>query len=126
MKSKMMMAALLAAALSAVSANACLLQIRVACPNDKPAEGVEVCVAGVGCATTDPLGIASIIVPQFDTYTICVTEATLPQGATLGANCLKFKVVDDAPPVINFVIGGDFCSVPPPQGDCWMTGGGTI
>jgi hypothetical protein len=120
------MSGLLAAALSCLTANACLLQIRVACPNDRAASGVEVCVAGVGCAVTDELGIASILVPAFDTYTICVTASTLPQGATLSPLCQKVKVVDDAPPVIEFVLGGDFCSTPPPPGPCWLTGGGTI
>ena len=120
------MSALLAMALSSLTASACLVQIRVACPNDRAASGVQVCISGVGCATTDNLGIASILVPVFDTYTVCVNPATLPPGATLSPLCQKIKVVDDAPPVLNFTVNGDFCSTPPPPGPCWLTGGGTI
>lgn len=121
------MSGLLAAALAGVTANACPVQIRVACPNDRAASGVEVCIAGVGCATTDELGIATIEVPLLDeTYTISVNAATLPPGATLSPQSQKIKVINDAPPVVEFAIGGDFCSTPPPPGPCWLTGGGTI
>jgi hypothetical protein len=122
----MLMSALLAAALSSLNANACLLQIRVACPNDQTASGIEVCVDGVGCATTDGLGIANITVPTFGVYNVCVTKATLPVGASLKQNCQSVTVVDLAPPLIEFVLSGDFCSTPPPPGPCWLTGGGTI
>ena len=121
-----MVSGLLAVALSGLTASACIVQIRVACPNDTTASGIEVCINGVGCATTDPLGIASIEVPAFDTYTVCVTASTLPPGATLAPLCQKIKVVDEAPPVLVFTLGGDFCSTPPPPGPCWLTGGGTI
>jgi hypothetical protein len=123
---KSMMAGLLAFALSGLTTNACLVQVRIACPNDTPASGVEVCIDGVGCATTDNLGIASIAVPAFDTYTVCVTASTLPAGAKLTPLCQKIKVVDDAPPLLTFTLSGDICSTPPPQGECWLTGGGTV
>jgi hypothetical protein len=121
------MTGLLAVALSAMTASACLVQVRVSCPDtDKSAVGVEVCIAGVGCALTDDQGIASILVPKFDTYTICVTPSTLPPGAKLAPLCTKIKVTDDAPPVVNMYLSGNFCSTPPPPGPCWLTGGGTI
>jgi len=123
---KAMMSGLLALALSGLTTNACLVQVRVACPNDTAASGVEVTVDGVGSATTDNLGIASIPVPAFDTYTVCVTASTLPAGATLSPLCQKINVVNDAPPVLTFTLGGDICSTPPPQGPCWLTGGGTV
>lgn len=126
MNVKIMKSGLLALALSGLTANACLVQIRVACPNDSTSSGIEVCINGVGCAYTDNLGIASILVPTFDTYTVCVNASTLPAGATLSPLCQKIKVVDLAPPVLVFTLGGDFCSTPPPQGPCWLTGGGTI
>ncbi len=126
MKLKMIMPSLIALALSGLTANACLVQVRIACPNDTPASGVEVCIDGVGCATTDNLGIAGIEVPAFTTYTVCVTASTLPAGATLTPLCQKIKVVDDAPPVLNFTLGGNICNTPPPQGPCWLTGGGTV
>src|SRR6185503_1746533 len=72
------------------------------------------------------LGIASIEVPALDTYKVCVTASTLPPGATLSPGCKSVKVETDAPPVVNFVIGGDVCSTPPPPGPCWLTGGGTV
>jgi hypothetical protein len=126
MKLQTMVTSLLVAALSGLTANACLLQIRLACPNDRPASGVQIYVNGVGYTTTDDLGIASIKVPFFDTYTVCVIASTLPAGATLSPLCQKIKVVDDAPPVLTFDLGGSFCSTPPAPGPCWLTGGGTI
>jgi hypothetical protein len=126
-KTKQLMFGILAAGLSGLTASACLLDIRIACPNDLAAVGVEVCVEGVGCNPTDDLGIATIGVPDLGTYTVCVNLATLPPGAKLqGPACRTVKVESDAPPVINFVIDGDFCSAPPPPGECWLTGGGTI
>jgi hypothetical protein len=127
MKSKTLMSVLLALGLSGLMANACLLQIRVACPNDTTASGIQVSVAGVGTATTDGLGIASIVVPILgDTYTVSVDPSTLPAGATLSPLSQKIKVLDEAPPVIEFVLGGSFCVAQPPSGSCWLTGGGTI
>jgi len=38
----------------------------------------------------------------------------------------KIKVVSDAPPLMEFALSGAFCSTPPAQGPCWLTGGGTI
>jgi hypothetical protein len=125
MKSKMMMSGLLAVALSGLTASACLVQVRVACPNDTTASGIVVCIAGVGCATTDNLGIANILVPTFDTYTVCIDPSTLPAGAKLAPLCQKIKVVDLAPPVLTFTMTGSFCT-PPVPGPCWLTGGGTI
>ena len=123
----MMLCGLLAAALSSLTALACPVQVRLSCPNDKPAVGVEVCIAGVGCALTDDLGIATIEVPMIgDTYTISITGSTLPAGATLNQKTQKITVLNDAPPVVDFVLGGNFCSTPPPPGPCWLTGGGTI
>jgi len=119
----------LAFGLSAVMANACILTVRVACPNDAAAAGVIVCASspnGDYCGVTDGLGIADIQLPGFDTYTVCVDTTTLPAGATLAPTCQKIKVISDAPPLMEFELGGNFCSVPPPPGPCWLTGGGTV
>jgi len=126
MKLNLMMSGLLAAALGCLTADACTLTIRVACPNDKTSDNIEVSIAGVGSAKTDSLGIATLEVPSFGTYTVCVNESTLPTGATIGQKCQKVKVDTEAPPVVDFVLGGSFCGDIPPQGPCWMTGGGTI
>jgi len=126
MNPKKLMYGLLALGLSALTADACILQIRVACPNDTTRSGISVCVDGVGCAVTDDIGVATIAVGGFGTYTVCVDPATLPAGATLSPLCQKIKVISDAPPLIEFALGGDFCSTPPPPGPCWLTGGGTI
>ena len=126
MKISTIVTSILAAALSGLTANACLVQVRIACPNDTPASGVSVTVEGVGSATTDNLGIAGVEVPAFATYTVCVDPNTLPAGATLSPLCVKIKVVDDAPPLVTLFLGGNFCSSPPPQGECWLTGGGTV
>jgi hypothetical protein len=117
---------LVALALSGLTANACILQVRVACPNDRPASGVHVCVDGVGCADTDDLGIATIDLGGFGTFNICVDPATLPAGATLNSPCKKLRVDSVEFPELVFELGGDFCSTPPPPGPCWLTGGGTV
>ncbi len=124
---KLLMSGLLAAGLSAVTANACLVSIHVACPNDKTASGIRVYIEGVGEDLTDGAGLASISVPVLgETYTVCVDASTLPAGATLKPLCQKVKVLDLAPPVVEFVMGGTFCENPPPPGPCWLTGGGTV
>jgi len=121
-----MMCSLLVGAVTGMTAYACEIQIRVACPNDRAAAGVKVTVAGVGSVTTDSLGIAAIDVPDFGTYTVSVDPSTLPAGATLNPLQQKIKVLDNATPVALFALGGDFCSEPCLQGQCWLTGGGTI
>jgi hypothetical protein len=126
MKTRLIMASVLAAALSSLTANACLLQIYVACPNGNTSCGIQVCVQGVGTATTDNLGMASITVPAFGTYTVCVATSTLPAGATLSTTCQTVDVEDAAPPVVDFTLCGDFCTPPPAGGQCWLTGGGTV
>src|SRR5213593_185040 len=97
MKLKMMMAGLFAAALCALTANACLIQVRVACPNDTTASGIKVCIAGsiTGCAYTDNLGIVSLLVPAVGNYTVCVDQSTLPPGAKLSPNCKNIKVITE-------------------------------
>ena len=117
---------LVALVLSAVTASACVVTVRVACPNEATRAGILVCIIDSGCALTDDLGIAIIPVGGFGNYTVCVDPASLPPGATLSPQCQRIKVESDAPPTINFDLGGSFCSTPPPQGECWLTGGGTI
>src|SRR5439155_22115289 len=93
MKLKLMFGAI-SAAFSMMTANACLVQVRVACPNDTTAAGIKVCIAGsiTGCALTDSLGIAVLQVPAVGNYTVCVDETTLPAGAKLNPNCKNIKV----------------------------------
>jgi len=125
----MIMCGLLAAALSGLTASAgtCQqLQIRVACPNDKPACGVEVSIDNVAFGVTDDSGIATLDLPAFGTYTVCVNPQTLPPGTTLSPLCQKVTVNCEAPPVLEFVLGGNACDGPTPRGECWLTGGGTI
>jgi hypothetical protein len=117
---------LLAAGLSVLSAEACVVQIRVACPNDKSASGVLVWLDGSGNQYTDEFGIATFTVNSFGNYSVCIYPQTLPAGATLKQNCMNVKVQDDAPPVFTFLLGGDFCSQPPGPGPCWLTGGGQV
>jgi len=124
----MIVSGLLAIALSGLTANACWIQIRVACPNGLSAQGVEICVEGSeeGCVLTDEFGIALIHVPVLGTYIATVTESTLPAGATLNPLKQNIKVETDNTTYSEFIIGGDFCSTEIPPGPCWMTGGGTI
>lgn len=116
----------LAAAMSGLTANACILHVRLSCPNDNAPSGVLVCVEGGNCGLTDDLGIATIELGDLGTYKVCVDLTTLPPGTTVSPSCQNIKVVTEAPPVLDFALGGDFCAQPPPEGDCWLTGGGTI
>ena len=134
MKTKLIAAAFLAAALTAVEVNACSLFVTVICPNDIPGTNVTVCAtsadgSSVTCGSTDANGFVDLELPQPDTYTICVDPTTLPPGATLKNNkiCQKQFVPEVGPGVsVEFVIGGDYCGSTPPSGPCWMTGGGNI
>jgi hypothetical protein len=128
---KMLVCGLLAAVLSCVTANACRVPIRVACPNDNTASGIHITVYDngvfIGDGVTDGLGIFEIEVPWIlNTYAICVDTATLPAGATLKKPCQNVFVADPTVPVVTFVLGGDFCANTPPPGPCWLTGGGTL
>jgi hypothetical protein len=124
----MIMSGLLALGLSALTASACLIQVRIACPNDRAAAGVRVCIAGsiTGCALTDSLGVVTLQVPAVGNYTVCVDPATLPAGASLNPNCKNIKVVTEDTTYVDLSLSGDFCSTPPPPGPCWLTGGGTL
>src|SRR4051812_9910043 len=97
MKLQRMMSGLLAMGLSALTANACLIQVRIACPNDRAASGVRVCIAGAipECAETDSLGVVTLRVPSVGNYTVCVDASTLPPGASLNPNCKNIKVVTE-------------------------------
>ena len=128
MRFKIFMLGLVSLGLSALTASACLVQIRVACPNDNTASGIKVCIAGsiTGCAFTDSLGIAIIDVPALGDYNVCVDETTLPAGAKLNPNCQKISVVTTDTTFVDIELTGDFCEATPPPGPCWMTGGGTV
>lgn len=128
MRFKRLITGLVAAGLSALTATACLVQVRVACPNDNTAAGIRVCIAGsiTGCALTDSLGIATLQVPAVGNYTVCVDPSTLPAGAKLNPNCKNIKVITEDLTYVDLSLSGDFCTPPPTPGGCWMTGGGTI
>jgi len=132
---KTIMAGLLTATLSLVTANAWdtefCLPIRVACPNDLPGTPVKVLLTEpngtVWGGWTDNLGIVQFCgLTVGATYTICVVESTLPAGASIKRPCQKVTVLSAASPVVEFVLEGDFCGETPPSGECWLTGGGTI
>jgi hypothetical protein len=125
MKPKIIMASLLAVGLSGLAAYACPVQVRIACANDATSSGIWVVVDNAFYAQTDSLGIAQLSL-SFGTHNVCVIKDSLPAGASLTPLCQKITIVDYAPPVVVFTLGGTFCSAPPPQGPCWLTGGGTI
>lgn len=133
MKLKTIIAGVTAAALFSMTANACPISVRVACPNDQTAKGIRVYILDatrtqiVGEDFTDELGTVKIELPWMpETYNVCVDESTLPPGFTLNKPCQLVKVLSDAPPVVEFTLGGERCENPPPPGECWLTGGGTI
>jgi hypothetical protein len=126
MKLKMIACGLLAAVATTLTANACRVPIRVACPNDNTASGIRVTIPGAGEALTDGLGMVEIEVPWLGAWTICVDVSTLPAGATLKKPCQNINVVDSTVPVVTFSLDGSFCGGTPPPGPCWLTGGGTV
>ena len=129
---RMLVAGLLTAALAINTVTACPLPIRIACPNGSTAAGIRVEVWNldikVGEGVTDSLGMTQVEVPWMPApYKVCVDESTLPAGSSLKKACLDVKVENPAPPVLEFTLGGTFCSTnPPSSGQCWLTGGGTI
>jgi hypothetical protein len=126
MKTKLIMSCLLASALAAFTANACTIQVGLACPNDRTASGIELCLDGVYCATTDDFGIAVFHVPSTGTYTLCVNKSTLPAGASLTPQCRTVVSITEDTTFINLSLDGKFCDTDLPPGDCWLTGGGTV
>ena len=122
-----MLSSLLALALSALSANAWHVTGVVSCPNGNSAEGIMVCVDGVGCAVTSANGAYFLALPDAPgNYTICVDPSSLPAGATV-SGCDHFKLdANTLFATIDFTLGGDFCSGVSHQGPCWLTGGGTV
>ena len=124
--------ALFALALSALTVDASTCQpIRVACPNDLAPPRVKILTfdssgVEVGGNWTDSLGLLTECgLAIGGTYTFCVDESTLPAGALIRRPC-QTVTTSLAAPVLEFVLEGDFCDETPPQGECWMTGGGTI
>ncbi len=129
MKSKIVISSLLALGLSSLTALAWSVSGVVSCPNGNSAAGIDVFIDGVGTSPTAANGAYSIELPDTPaTYTICVNDHMLPPGATLpNGNCTQFSVdANNRFANVDFTLGGDFCSTPPPQGPCWLTGGGTI
>jgi len=129
MKSTLMAAGLLAAALGTAYANT--VPITVVCPNCTGVGGVTICAtrsdgAGPFCGTTDNTGLVLITVPSVDAYTFCLDTKTLPKGTTLvGDACVPYHTVDgDNPPIEYNVTGGDICGTV--GAFCWETGGGTL
>jgi hypothetical protein len=129
---KNVIGALFALTLSALTVDASTCQpIRVACPNDLAPPRVKILVfdssgVEVGGNWTDSLGLLTECgLAIGGTYTFCVDESTLPPGASIRRPC-QTVTTSLAAPVLEFVLEGDFCDETPPQGECWMTGGGTI
>jgi len=131
---KALWAGLLAATLSVLSANASspCLSIRIACPNDLVPPQVKVRLynsAGVeiNANWTDGLGLVTMCgLSVGATYTVCIDESTLPAGASIKKPCQIVTILSQAPPSLDFVLEGDFCGETPPQGECWLTGGGQV
>ena len=104
----------------------CFVHGIVACQNGSSSAGIEVCIAGVGSDTTDDLGLFCIEVPCCTaTYTVCVKESTLPADATIKDPCQDVDLSDPCA-FATFTLCGPFCTPPPPEGLCWLTGGGTV
>lgn len=134
MKSKLIIAGVLAAALSGMVANACNVQVTVACPGAGSASGIKVCLSNPAgkfptvCQTTDSTGFVNFDnVSSSNDYIVCVDPTTLPKNATLGTVCQSFSIPAYGVLTVNlqFDLGGSFCNGKP-QGLCWMTGGGEI
>lgn len=132
MKSKRVASSLLALALSAATASACILTSVsgvVSCPNGTTGAGIHLLINNSWSTFTSANG-AFIFdgLPGPGTYTICVLEGSLPAGLSVDGNdCVTFTV--DAINIfadVDFTLKGAPCGTPPPTGPCWLTGGGTI
>jgi hypothetical protein len=143
MKSKLIGAACLAAAVAVQVANACPITVVVACPNGNLACGVKVCLydcagnpIGSGTTVNGTVIIPTDVPPCANgmfpyTITACVDVTTLPAGASLANgnnnNCQPVVVPSDLGNSTTFDLTGDFCTPPPPgTSECWETGGGTL
>jgi hypothetical protein len=127
MKEKLVVTGLLALSLSAFNVMAWSVSGVVACPNGNSACGINVCINGVGCATTSGNGAYTLELPDTPaTYTICVDTSTLPAGTTV-SGCQNFSVDDiNQFATADFTLDGSICTPPPSTGPCWLTGGGTV
>jgi hypothetical protein len=59
-------------------------------------------------------------------FTVCVDPSTLPAGLTIKKPCATFTASALDIAVVSFTLEGPLCATTPPQGQCWLTGGGTI
>jgi hypothetical protein len=97
------------------------VDVTVACPNGNSAAGIHVCATLSSdssqsvCGDTDDTGFVRLGVPVIPgTYHVCVDVSTLPAGATLSQDCQDVTFTVNAELPADFVLGGDFCSAPPP------------
>jgi hypothetical protein len=134
MKSKLIVAAFLAATFAVQVANACHIFVTVSCPGTgNSAAGMMVCALSTTnpnepptCGTTDNTGFVDLFTPGPDTYMVCVDTKTLPGNAQLDNPCQTITCSDPGV-AVEFDLSGTFCgSTPPPTARCWLTGGGTI
>jgi hypothetical protein len=111
----------------------CHIFATVSCPNNgNSAPGIVVCATSTTipgqpptCGVTDGNGFVDLFTPGMDTYMVCVHTNTLPANATLANPCQNITC-SDLGASVTFDLSGDFCSSPPTNAMCWMTGGGTI
>jgi hypothetical protein len=130
MKTKLIAISLLAAALTAMTANAAVL-ITVACPNSgNSAAGISVTATQVNgseveSGVTDINGFLTLSFINTGDFNVCVDPNTLPANATLATLC-QVATVPPAPldSSITFNLSGPFCTGTP--SGCWETGGGTL
>lgn len=125
--------ALVVLAISALTAQACLIKGYVSCPNGISAAGIEITLTrtsddGLGIdvtwAYTDATGYFEVPVGVAYKFTNCVTVSTLPAGlAVVGDVCKIVDVTDIGEGVVyevNWELAGPACE----EGCARVTGGG--
>lgn len=127
MKTRSVMAGVLALALSALTAQAYSVSGVVKCPEGKTRANIYVFIQGTALgALTDSIGYYAIALPGAGDYTVCLDPTSVPTDITSFTGCQKFSVSPtDLYATVNFSMTGPWCG-PVPPGPCWLTGGGTI
>lgn len=127
MKNKHVVLGMAAFALAGFTAAACEVEGVVSCPNGATAAGIKVYIIGGGAVYTDAQGVYQLAAPASSgQFSICVDTTTLPAGFTIKKPCATFTASALDIAVVSFTLDGPLCAVTPPQGPCWLTGGGTI
>lgn len=126
MKSKIVLLGLTALGLSALTATACIIEGTVTCPNGTTDKRIRVYLTSGPSTYTNPKGFYQLVGGS-GPNTVCIDTKSLNNKFTVvGSPCQDVIGNPNDIAIANFTLTGASCATPPPQGLCWLTGGGTI